>query len=109
MLIALNELRTKLEKDFNMKLDVVDKEGTSMHSGVQEYDSQYSKTLYQAVNKAILELNNFDVRQALEDHDSWLESIHILEKGLQGTYLENAGNFGNQMLNQITSIALEGY
>lgn len=107
-LLQLQELRKILEKDFKMNKDLNNKE-ESIHSGLQDYDQQYAKTLYQAVNKAILELNNFNIRQALEDHDSWIQSVHILEKGLSGTYVDNAGNFGNQMLNQITSIALEGY
>lgn len=110
VLIDLDKLRKTLEKDFAMNYDLTsNKEGVSIHTGIQNYDQQYEKTLYQAVNKAILELNNFNVRQALEDHDSWIQSVHILEKGLSGTYVDNAGNFGNQMLNQITSIALEGY
>ena len=107
-LAALDELRKTLENDFKMREDLDTKEN-SVHSGIQEYDQQYAKTLYQAVNKAILELNNFDIRQSLEDHDSWIQSVHILQNGLSGNYVDNAGNFGNQMLNQITSIALEGY
>lgn len=107
-LAALDELRSKLEKEFKMGKDV-DRDGRSLHSGIVGYDQQYAKTLYQSVNKAILELNNFNVRQSLKDHDSWLESVHIIQNGMSGTYIDNAGNFGNQMLNQITSIALEGY
>ena len=61
------------------------------------------------MKKIYKELNNFDIRQSLEDHDSWVQSVHILQNGLSGNYIDNAGNFGNQMLNQITSIALEGY
>lgn len=107
ILIQLNELRRLLEKDFAMNVDI--EQGRSKHNGITDYDNQYAKTLYQAVNKAILELNNIDIRQSLEDHDSWIQSLRIWEKGLSGNYVDNAGNFGNQMLNKITSIALEGY
>jgi hypothetical protein len=35
--------------------------------------------------------------------------VNIFRKGISGNMLDNAGNFGNQLLNQITSLALEGY
>lgn len=107
-LIALDELRRQLENDFGMSKDL-DNEKRSIHSGIEDYDQQYAKTLYQSVSKAILELSRFDVRQALHDHDQWIQTFDILNKGLSGTYVDNAGNFGLQMLNQITALALEGY
>ena len=107
-LILLNELREKLEKDFGMNKDI-DNEKRSIHSGVKNYDDNYTQILYQMVAKSILELNKFNVRQALHDHDHWMQTFDILNKGFSGSYVDNAGNFGLQMLNQISALALEGY
>lgn len=105
---SLMDLKKILENQFQMDKDL-DYKGQSIHSSMQEYDNQYNKTLYQMVNKALLELNGIDIRQSLKDHDKYLESWNVLTKGMSGTWTDNAGNFGNQMLNQITSLALEGY
>ena len=107
-LLALNNLRKSLEESFVLNKDI-DRKGDNYHSKLESYDSQYAKTLYQQVSQAILDLNNFEVRQTLKDHDNYLESAHILSKGLSGNMLDNAGNFGNELLNKITAITLEGY
>jgi hypothetical protein len=73
--------------------------GVSKHSGIKDYDTYYAETLYQSVCKAILDLNNFNIRQSLKDHDAWIEHLHVLNKGLSGSYIDNSGNFGNQLLN----------
>ena len=92
-----------------MKADL-DKEGKSIHNTMSEYDNelQYKKTLYQAVTKAMLDLNNIIVHQELHPHDNWVESVKVLTEGFSGNYWENANNFGNRLLNQVSSIALEG-
>jgi hypothetical protein len=104
----LNELRRKLEEDHGMR-EVMDDENTNKHSGVGNYYYDQTRILYQQVMSAILELRNFHVRQALSDHKSFFESFNIIKNGISGNMMDNAGNFGNQMLNQITSLALEGY
>jgi hypothetical protein len=96
-LSALYELRAKLEENRNIKRDVV--AGRSVHTGLRNYDDDYERILYQQVSAAILELNKFDVRQALNDHDKYLQSLNIFRKGISGTMLDNAGNFGNRLLN----------
>lgn len=109
VLASLEKLKKELEKNFQSLTNDIDNEGNSIHSNIQNYDQQYSKTLYQIVNKAILDLNNFNIRQTLEDHHKLIQSTHILQKGLSGTYTDNAMNFGNELLNQISALALEGY
>lgn len=106
-LSALYELKKKLEENKNIKKDTI--KGRSVHNGLRDYDTDYERILYQQVSQAILELNRFDIRQALTDHDQYLQSMNIFRKGISGNMLDNAGNFGNQLLNQITSLALEGY
>jgi hypothetical protein len=96
-LSALYELRSKLEENRNIKKDIV--KGRSVHTGLRNYDDDYERILYQQVSTAILELNKFDVRQALTDHDKYLQSMNIFRKGISGTMLDNAGNFGNRLLN----------
>lgn len=106
-LSALHELRKELEITFGMDKDL--QQGKSRHLGLRNYDDDYERILYQQVSKAILELSNFNIRQSLTDHDSWLQSLNIFKNGISGNRLDNAGNFGNQLLNQITALALEGY
>lgn len=106
-LYELNKLRLMLEKDFGMHK--VMQGDNNYHSGVRNYDQDQERILYQHVMAAMLELRNFPIRQALKDHKNFLEHYNIITKGISGNMLDNAGNFGNQMLNQITSLALEGY
>ena len=61
------------------------------------------------VLRAIAELSNFDIRQEVKAHNSYIDSLNILNNGLSGNYIDNAGNFGNKLLNQVSSLALEGY
>lgn len=111
-LIALNELKTKLERDFKMSQDIITKgenTGKSIYSDYQNYDQQYAKQMYQLVMRAIADLSGFNIRQEVKAHTNYLDSINILENGLSGNMIDNAGNFGNRLLNQITELALEGY
>ncbi len=105
----LMELRSILENDKHRMGKTLDNDGNSRHSGLKDYDQDYDRNLYQLVSAAILELRNFNIRQNIKDHDPYLESVHILRDGISGNNLDNAGNFGNRLLNQITSLALEGY
>lgn len=107
-LLKLNELRHKLETELRMN-KIMEDENTNFHSGIGNYNYDQTRILYQQVMGAILELRNFHVRQALSDHKSFFESFNIINKGISGNMMDNAGNFGNQMLNQITALALEGY
>ncbi|MBR2248666.1 MAG: hypothetical protein IJ880_16920 [Bacilli bacterium] len=105
---ALNDLRRTLEGEaFGMKKDI-DKEGRSIHSTINDYDSQRAQILYQYISQAMLELNGIDIRQELYAHNNWVESYKIWKDGLSGNYIDNANNFGNRLLNQVTQIALEG-
>lgn len=109
-LALLHQLREKLEKNDHMsilKKDVEKKK--SVHLGLRNYDDDYERILYQYVQSAILELTRLDVRQSLSDHEKYLESVNIIRKGMSGSMLDNPGHFRNSLLNQVTSLALEGY
>lgn len=109
---ALNQLKTKLEKDFGMNKDILtrgENKGKSIYSEVQNYDQQYTKQMYQMTLRAIAELNGFDIRQETKAHSSFLDSLNILENGMSGNMIDNPGNFGNRLLNQVTQLALDGY
>lgn len=77
--------------------------------GLRRYDLDYDYHLYSMIQGAILELRNFKVRQNIKDHRKYFEHSNILTKGISGSMLDNAGNFENQLLNEISSLALEGY
>lgn len=109
---ALMDIKAKLEKSFGMSKDIITKgenTGKSIYADYQNYDQQYVKTLYQMVLRSIAELSGLDIRQEVKAHDNWLDSVNILNNGVSGNYIDNAGNFKNRLLNQVTSIALEGY
>ena len=111
-LAALNELKVKLERDFRMSQDILTKgenKGKSIYADYQNYDQQYAKTMYQIVLRAIAELSGFNIRQEVKAHTDYLDSVRFWENGISGNRLDNAGNFGNKLLNQVTSLALEGY
>lgn len=111
-LIALNELKTKLERDFRMSQDILTKgenKGKSIYADYQNYDQQYAKQMYQIVMRAIAELNGFNIRQEVKAHTDYLDSTNFLVNGVSGNKLDNAGNFANKLLNQVTGLALEGY
>lgn len=79
---ALNQLKTKLEKDFGMNKDILtrgENKGKSIYSEVQNYDQQYTKQMYQITLRAIAELSGFDIRQETKAHSSFLDSLNILE------------------------------
>ena len=61
------------------------------------------------VLRSIAELSGLDIRQEVKAHSNWIDSVNILNNGVSGNYIDNAGNFKNRLLNQVTSIALEGY
>lgn len=104
----LHNLRRKLEESFP-NATKTRSGNANVHSNIGAYNLNQDKILYQRVMAAIQELNGITIRQILKDHKNYLEHHNIITKGIQGNMLDNAGNFGNQLLNQITSIALEGY
>lgn len=109
---ALMDIKTKLEKNFGMAKDIITKgenTGKSVYADYQNYDQQYIKTIYQMVLRSIAELSGLDIRQEVKAHSNWIDSVNILNNGVSGNYIDNAGNFKNRLLNQVTSIALEGY
>jgi hypothetical protein len=104
----LHELRKALEDNaFGMKRDL-DANGKSIHVSEDDYDSQYAKVLYQYMSQALLELNGMDIRQELKPEAKYQKNIKILTEGVHGSFMDNAGNFGNRLLNQVTSLALDG-
>ena len=112
---ALTELRKILEDElgsFGMYIDL-DRNGKSIHKGLQNYDQQYVLTIYQKISQAILDLSNVQTRQLLQSHgkyiDGKLSPKSLLNEGWSGYYVDNANNFKNQLLNQVTNIVLEGY
>ena len=111
-LAALTKLKDKLEKDFAMNKDILTKgenKGKSIYSEMQNYDQSYTKQMYQMVLRSIAELSGFDIRQEVKAHSNWIDSLNVLENGMSGNMLDNPGNFGNQLLNQVTALALDGY
>ena len=109
LLNKLNELRRSFEKEHTeARQDMVNGE-IAIHSGLRDYDSDYIRTLYQLITNTILELNNMDVRQAYINHHPYLENSNFIKDGLSGVNLDNAGNFTQDILNQLTSLVLEGY
>lgn len=104
---ALNNLRKTLESEFNMDQDL-NAAGKSIHSETGLYNTQYAKTLYQYISQALLELQGIDIHQELHPQSKYLQSARIQTEGISGTYIDNAGNFSNKLLNQITSLVLDG-
>lgn len=60
--------------------------------------------IYLAANKALLEVNGFKDRQQLKDHSDLLESARIWRDGLHNNQVDNPGNFGNQIVNDISKM-----
>ena len=55
-----------------------------------------------------MELQGIDIHQELHPQRKYPQSARILSEGISGIYIDNAGNFSNRLLNQITSLALDG-
>ena len=55
-----------------------------------------------------MELQGIDIHQELHPQSKYLQSARIQTEGISGTYIDNAGNFSNKLLNQITSLVLDG-
>ena len=105
---TLDDLRKTLERDdFGMDQDL-NASGKSIHSERGLYNSQYAKILYQYISQARLELQGIDIHQELHPQRKYLQSARIQSEGISGIYIDNAGNFSNRLLNQITSLALDG-
>ena len=102
---ALKSLANEILKLYGSKLTG----GGDSHIGIDDYEHDYSRILYQNVMSAILELSNINVRQIHEDNKKILQNWNIVSKGIQGTMVDNPGNFMNDLLNQVTNSALEGY
>jgi hypothetical protein len=95
------------EETFNMKVDL-DNQGNSIHTMTGDYDTQYAQELYRMLNQAYLELNKTDMRQELKPGDPYIESFQILNNGISGLMIDNANNFSNKIVNQISQLALDG-
>ena len=90
---ALREMAKTMEEEFG--LSKVEKIAYS------EYDHPERK-LYYNIHMAIAELDGVNFTQQLSDHDSWLQSRHILTEGLSGTQYDNPGNMSSDTLNFIS-------
>lgn len=95
----LENLRKRLEKDFQADLESV--------SDTNQYKKHVQ--LYNQVLIALADKKGIKFRQQLKDHSQWLESTHILEKGISGTYTDNPGNLSSDTLNTITSMVTQAY
>lgn len=60
-----------------------------------------AKLLFIAANSALLEINGFKERQALRDHDNYVDSFL---KGWQGNEIDNPGNYGNYLVNEVSKL-----
>jgi len=56
--------------------------GGDSHIGIDDYEHDYSRILYQNVMSAILELSNINVRQIHEDNKKILQNWNIVSKGI---------------------------
>lgn len=65
--------------------------------------------LYNQVIIALADKRGIKFRQQLRDHSKWLESTHILTKGISGTYTDNPGNLSSETLNTITKMVTQAY
>lgn len=108
-LAALQKLANELVKLYGSKLNDLDASGNSTFISLDMYDQDYARTLYQSVMAAMLEMSNVDARQMHQDNKKLLQNKNIITKGIQGTMIDNAGNFLNQLLNEVSNSALEGY
>ena len=106
---AVKDLLTRLEGEaFGFANDVTTNKDS--YKELPGYIHQnYAKILYQQANKALLELSSKDVRQMVKSDKNYISSWKIWKDGLSGLMIDNPGQFGNAILNQMTSIVLEGY
>lgn len=104
MLRELRELAKKMEDDPIFGSDV-----TRVQKDVYDEVRSPHIQVYNQVLLAIAELQGYDFRQQLSDHDKWLEHVSIFQKGLSGTYLDNPGNLNSETLNTITRVVTEAY
>ena len=107
---ALYELEKKLLSDYSFLKKDIDKEGKSIHKSNNYYHQDHARTMYQMIQRAILELHNMDVRQMDPTKDNFSpKSLRILSEGISSNMLDNANNFANKVLNEIANLSLEGY
>lgn len=104
MLSELRELARRMERHESFKSDL-----SRVEKGVYDVVKNPHIQVYNEILLAIAELQGYNFRQQLEDHDKWLEDIAIFQKGLTGTYIDNPGNLNNETLNTITKAVTEAY
>lgn len=104
MLIELKALAKRMENDPVFKTGV-----TRVQKDVYDVVKNPHIQIYNEVLLAIAELQGYDFRQQIADHDKWLETISIFHKGLSGTYIDNPGNLNSETLNTITKAVTEAY
>jgi len=75
----------------------------------QSYLTRKEIDLYNSILTAIADLKGINFRQQLRDHDKWLESIFIWNKGVSGSYLDNPGNLSSDTLNLVTKLVMRAY
>lgn len=104
ILIELKALAKRMEKDpeFGPGLAHIQKD---VYDEVKNPQIQ----VYNEILLAIAELQGYDFRQQISNHDKWLEDISIFHKGLSGTYIDNPGNLNSETLNTITKAVTEAY
>lgn len=75
-------------------------------------NSNFKDFLYNEITLAITELNGIELRQQLQDHDSWVQDRSfggILTKGLSGNLQDNPGQLNSKALNTLTDLVTQGY
>lgn len=71
--------------------------------------SQVDISLYNTALLALADLKGIKLRQQVEDHDKWIESINIFRHGVSGNRIDNPGNLDSENLNLITQLVSEAY
>lgn len=100
---AVSKIIVQLQNDDNLKYTL--KDTYTRRSDL----SKPAIELYNAALYALAQLNNINFRQQIKDHDKWLESINILNRGASGSRTDNPGNLDSETLNLITTLVMQAY
>lgn len=62
--------------------------------------------LYLQAHLTLMDLNGFKTRQALKGHTNYMDSLAVLTEGFSGNQVDNAGNFKNYYVNEVSKLII---